>query len=417
VVDGSSDTIPQDVSKPILTLEEKKLMVAQHMAELKLGVIQPEFSYKVFKEQDEPEFEKFKKYHDRFLAGEVTPEQLEVYDGDWLAALKAKDRKKNADFINADGFQIRHNEIALLNNRPLTDLGNAERLVDQFGTFIRYCHPMSMWYIWNRNEGRWKGNENGYIHQMSKDVVRRIGYEAAHCSVPEHQKKMYAWAYQCECKTHIYQMSELASTQPNITVLPDDFDKDDMLFNLRNGTMNLQTGQLEPHNKDNNLSKLSDFDYTPNAKCPVFLNYLDRVFRNNPNKKELVSFLQRAVGYTLTGKTDEQCLFLLYGSGANGKSVFLDTLCALLGEYGAVTQSRTFTTNRGEINNDIAALQGKRFVCASENSTDSVLDESIIKQLTGGEMISARFFIRNSLHIDHGLKYGGHSITPLLSTI
>jgi len=100
---------------------------------------------------------------------------------------------------------------------------------------------------------------------------------------------------------------------------------------------------------------------------------------------------QRAVGYTLTGSTQEQCLFLLYGSGANGKSVFLDVILYMMGEYGTTTQSKSFTTDRGEISNDIAALAGMRLVCASENSSDSKLDESLIKQLTGGELISARF--------------------------
>ena len=148
---------------------------------------------------------------------------------------------------------------------------------------------------------------------------------------------------------------------------------------------------LDEHNRMNFITRLADYEYDERAQCPLFKKYLNRIFRSRTDKDDMIAFLQRAVGYTLTGATGEQCLFLLYGSGANGKSVFLDVLNALLGEYGTVTQSKTFTTERGEISNDIAALAGRRMVYASENSSDTHLDESIIKQLTGGENISARF--------------------------
>lgn len=373
------------------TQDEKRILIDQQMESIATGKIKPEFAFKTFIEEDAPEVKKFKEYHERYRAGEVTEQELQIYDGDWLLALKEKDRKKTLDFIDNEGYQLRRNEISIMNNRPTTDLGNAERLVDQYGTLIRYCHPMKSWYVWMYNEGRWKMDDNGYINRISKDVTRRILHEASRAPLDEMRRKLSSWGVQCECRTHLQGMMDLAQSDKKVIVAPDDFDKDDMLFNLRNGTFNLQTLKLEDHDKKNNISKLADFDYSPGATCPLFMAYLDRVFRGNPNKPEILKFIQRAMGYTLSGQTHEQCLFLLYGSGANGKSVFLDVFLALMGEYGTVTQSKTFTTDRGEISNDIAALAGKRYVCASENSSESNLDGELVKQLTGGEQVSARF--------------------------
>ena len=336
--------------------------------------------------------DEFNQYHSRFMNGEVTPKELEDFNGDWLKALKEKDRSKKNDIIESEGSTLRRNEIAVINDRPYTDLGNAERFVDQYVSVIKYCHPFKSWFVWNPAEGRWKLDANGYCYRIAKDVVRRIPSEAQRAPTQQKLKQGYNWAFQCENRSHLTGMIELAQSDKRILVTPDELDGNDYLFNLLNGTFNLKTLEIQEHKKSDNISRLAPYDYKPQATCPLFLKYLDRIFRNRKEKKqETISYLQRAVGYTLTGLTQEQCLFLLYGSGANGKSVFLDVLNALTGEYGTVAQSKSFTTNHGEINNDIAALSGKRMVCASENSSDTNLDESLIKQLTGGEEICARF--------------------------
>jgi putative DNA primase/helicase len=333
----------------------------------------------------------FKRYYQRFLNGEVSPQELQKFDGDWLRALKEKDHESSDDFLLNEGWSVRCINIAAVNNRPLTDFGNAERLVDQANYYIRYCHQFMAWYIYTNSEGRWKKDETGFINRIGKDTIRRINVEASRAPTTDSMKALSSWAYKCECRAALNNMVTLAQSSKRIVVLPDDLDKDDYLFNLRNGTFNLKTLTLDEHNRTNFITRFADYEYDSHAKCPMFERYLNRVFRSRADKEETISFLQRAVGYTLTGSTAEQCLFLFYGSGANGKSVFLDMLNALMGEYGTVTQSRTFTTERGEISNDIAALAGKRMVYASENSSDTHLDESIIKQLTGGENISARF--------------------------
>ncbi len=333
----------------------------------------------------------FKKYYQRFINGELSPQELQKYEGDWLRALKNKDSDERDDFLLSEGWAARCTNIAAVNNRPLTDFGNAERMVDQANYYIRFCHQFTSWYIYTRSEGRWKKDEVGFINRIGKDVIRRIHVEASRAPTTDSMKAFSGWAFKCECRAALNNMVSLAQNSKQVIVTPDDLDCDDYQFNLKNGTFNLKTLELAEHNRMNFITRLADYEYDEKARCPLFQKYLNRIFRSRQDKDEMIGFLQRAVGYTLTGSTGEQCLFLLYGSGANGKSVFLDVLNALLGEYGTVTQSKTFTTERGEISNDIAALAGKRMVYASENSSDTHLDESIIKQLTGGENISARF--------------------------
>jgi len=376
----------------IPTAEERKVLVDRHIKALEDGEVAPEFALKkdVALEAPSP-LPTYEDYYRRYLSGELTSEDLIRYDNDWLHALKEKDLSKKPDIIEGVGHRLRRDGLAVINSRPTTDMGNAERLVDQYSSEIRYCHQFNSWFIWNYPEGRWRKDSNGYIYRIAKDVTRRILHESSRAPLDVQVKALKTWAYSCENRQHINGMVELAQNDKIVVVSPDELDQDDFLFNVQNGTFNLKTLKLDTHKKTNKITKLADYKYDPSAKCPVFLKYLDRVFKNNPKKEEKIKYLQRCVGYTLTGSTKEQCLFLLHGSGANGKSVFINVVRALMGEYGTVTQSKTFTTDRGEISNDIAALSGCRFVCASENSSDTHLDESIIKQLTGGDEISARF--------------------------
>jgi putative DNA primase/helicase len=370
------------------TAAERKALVDQQFAALEAGTVSPEFAMKGTHSGSVDEVtQKFNEYHSRFTAGELTKEELDRYDGDWLTALKERDRKAHLDFVDDEGRQLIRNEKACVNARPKTDMGNSERLVDQFGNEIRYVHNFKSWLVWNYSEGRWKQDTNGTINRIAKDVTRRILIEASRAGTDE-AKKLSAWAFQCECRTHIDGMTVLAQNDKKIIVAPDELDQDDFLFNLRNGTFNLKTFELQPHDKKLNISKLADYEYDPKAQCPMFIKFLTRTFPDNPG---VIAYLQRAVGYSLTGSTIEQVLFLPHGTGNNGKSVFLETVRSLIGEYATVIQSKSLTTDRSAINNDIACLTGMRFVSASENSSDSKLDEEIVKLLTGGELIKARF--------------------------
>jgi putative DNA primase/helicase len=388
-----SESLPPPEEKPKLSHNEKTGIIDQYSAALLSKTVLPEFALKEISEADAGlDQDSYREYYNRYRVGELTKDELIRWDNDWLKALKEKDKLKKPDIITGGGFQARRDAIAQDKERRLTDLGNSERLIDQYSADIRYCHQFISWYIWNYQEGRWKKDDNGYIYRIAKDVTRRILNEASKMGEGDvRRKRLSEWAFVCENRSHINGMVDLAQNDKAILMSPDQMDQDDFKFNMRNGVFDLKTFSLGPHDKSLNITRLANYDYDERATCPKFLNFLERSFKSNKKKDEIIGYIQRAVGYTLTGSTAEQALFLLYGSGANGKSVLLGIIRALQDEYGTVTQSRTFTTDRGEISNDIAALAGVRFVSASENSSDTILDESTIKQLTGGEEVSARF--------------------------
>jgi len=276
--------------------------------------------------------------------------------------------------------------------RHCTDYGNCERFINLHGADVKYCKVFDAWYLWTQEEGRWKKDLLGAIQECAKETVRSIYAEAGRSGSDDERRKLAKWAMQCETTAHTNAIITLAKSDPFVVTEHDAFDQNLMVLNLANGTYNLSTHILEPHRKELLITKQAPIWYDPTADCPLFLAFLNRIFISHP---EIIPYLQRAIGYTLTGITQEDILFLLYGSGANGKSTLLNVLEALLGDYSVNTESSTFTTNRSDnVRNDLARLVGARLVTAAENSMDSNLDETLIKQLTGGDKIAARFLFQ-----------------------
>jgi putative DNA primase/helicase len=165
-------------------------------------------------------------------------------------------------------------------------------------------------------------------------------------------------------------------------------------LNCANGIVDLKTGKMLPHDKSAFMTKNTGISYDPKASCPTWIQFLESVFIvDDEVKQDVIEFLQKSIGYALTGDTSEQVVFFLWGTGRNGKSTFINTVKTLFGDYAKQTNSDTFTTkyNDNGINNDIARLQGSRFVSAVESEDGQRLSESLIKQLTGGEPVTARF--------------------------
>jgi putative DNA primase/helicase len=268
-----------------------------------------------------------------------------------------------------------------------SDLGNARRLVAAHGADVRFVPPWKKWLVWDGF--RWRLDETGRVMRRAKKVATELFREACRTDDADARKDRVRFALRSEMEPRLKAMLELAKSEPGIPVLPMDLDTDLDLLNVANGTLDLRTGErLEP-TRERLLTKLAPVRYDPDARCPLWESFLDRIFEGNTR---LIDYIQRAAGYTLTGSTDEHVFFLLHGLGQNGKSTFLETLRYVVGDYSRQSDFTTFLESKSErVRNDLARLFGARFVTAVEAKRRCTLDEAVIKQLTGGDVVTARF--------------------------
>jgi putative DNA primase/helicase len=269
----------------------------------------------------------------------------------------------------------------------LTDVGNAKRLVKQHGRDLRYCYPYNKFLIWDGK--RWQLDITGEADRRAKSSIAAVYIEAAHASDEDARKALARHALKSESDARLKAMLSQAQSESGMAVKPEDLDFNPFLLTVNNSTLNLRTGEFHSHRRADLITKLAPVDYDPHAACPLWESFLETIMAGKPG---LTNFLRRAVGYSLTGDTSERALFILYGSGANGKSTALETIRALLGDYATRTPAETLLARRDNaIPNDVAKLKGARFVSASETDEGRRLAEAQIKDLTGGDTISARF--------------------------
>lgn len=184
-------------------------------------------------------------------------------------------------------------------------------------------------------------------------------------------------------------MLRLARSEPGVVVFPQNLDANPLLLNCQNGTLELEASRLRKHQRNDLITKLAPVDFDPTARCPFWEEFLEEIFAAD---HELIAFVQKAIGYALTGNMREQAIFLLYGTGANGKTTFLETIRAMLGDYARNTNFSAFLQGQNSsARNDLARLVGARFVTASEVEEGRRLSEDVIKQITGGEPLTVRF--------------------------
>lgn len=277
-----------------------------------------------------------------------------------------------------------NDEVSRPGQRPSTDLGNAERLVDLHGERLRYSQELGTWLEYDGR--RWSTDRTGRAVSRAKEMVRSIYREAAEAPTSEERGALASHARRSEAGARIEAALKLAQSALPITVA--ELDRDQWLLNVTNGTVDLLTGELRPHRREDYITKLIDLPYDPGARCERWERFLAEV----QPAEDVRAFLHRAAGYSATGSARERIVIIGYGVGRNGKGTFLQTLREILGEYAVRTPSETLLARRGEsIPNDVAQLRGARFVFASETGDGRRLDEARVKDLTGGEDIPARF--------------------------
>lgn len=269
----------------------------------------------------------------------------------------------------------------------LTDTGNAERLVAMHGDQIRHV-PAQGWYVWNGTH--WTRDRTAALMRLAKQVALAINHDVANCEDDEQRRAIRRHAMRSESERGRKAMVALAATELEVIALAEDLDGNPWLLSVNNGTIDLRTGELHPHNPADLATKLAPVAYHPDASSTIWEQFIDTTTGGD---HELARFLQRVVGYTLTGDTSEEVLLFAHGPTATGKSTFLEAIRSVLGEYGTTADFETFLRRRGDagIRNDIARLAGARMVVSIEVDDGKQLAEGLIKALTGGDTVTARY--------------------------
>lgn len=291
----------------------------------------------------------------------------------------------------------------VLLNARLTDLGNGERLVEMHGDALRYVPTSKKWHCWDGR--RWVVDDLLDVQRRAKETVRAVGKLAFEMEYGADRIQRLKFAQDSESNGKLKAMIERAAAEPGIAVLPESFDAHPFLLNVANGVVDLSTGELGPHDRNLLMTKLVPVEYPgrDDAECPLWLAFLDRVFAGD---QVMISYVQRAIGYTLTGDTREQCLHLLYGTGANGKSTFQEIIADITGDYSLQADFSTFLEKKHNDGprNEIAALKGARYVRSSEIGEGKRFNEALIKTLTGGEKMRARFLYAEEFEFTPAFK-------------
>ena len=272
----------------------------------------------------------------------------------------------------------------------MTDTGNAHRLFDKFGNIIRYSYNRKKWFYWDGKV--WRADDSGEIKKLADVIVEDIKNEGYREQDEEIQESLLKWANKTASSKGKEAMIKECQHLDGIPASPDDFDAFPDYLNCQNGIVNLRNGELMPHDASFMMSKLCFSEYDTTDKKPeLWLKFLNDVTNGD---KELQEYIQKCIGYSISGSNREQCAYFLYGMGNNGKSTFLDTISDLLGGYSANAQPETIMMKKfgdGGANADIARLKSARFVTCEEPTEGVRLNEGLLKQLTGGSKITCRF--------------------------
>jgi putative DNA primase/helicase len=263
--------------------------------------------------------------------------------------------------------------LAAMNDAPpeVTEDKAALEFAERHRDELRHDHEMGKWFRWN---GKFWECERT---KLAFDWARKLARELAGAS-PSKQLSKIAFAAAVE---------RAAQADRAFAVTSKIWDSDPWLFNTPAGTVDLRTGKMRPHDLQDHITRVAPV--APGGEAPIWLKFLNRVTGGN---QELVDYLQRVVGYCITGSIKEHALFFLYGTGANGKSTFLNAITGAIGEYHRTAPIETFTASHTDRHpTDLAGLRGARLVTAIETEEGRRWAESRIKTLTAGDPVSARF--------------------------
>jgi putative DNA primase/helicase len=290
----------------------------------------------------------------------------------------------------------------------LNDAGRAAQFVDNHLEEIRYVPAFGRWLLWAGHH--WQRDEDGGITRLAVKHSQRLIADAATISNDAARASAVKEALAMGNAQRIERTLELAKCDRRVVVSHHTLDGNPFLLGVQNGVVELRTGTFRAGRRDDLITKRAGVSYVPGATCPRWLAFIAEVLADDP---ALVSYVQKLMGYTLTGDVSAQLFPFLFGIGKNGKSVFTETLHALLGEYGqrAPASLLTASANGREPTNEIARLHGARLVIGSETEEGARLAESRVKDLTGGDTLTGRFLYAEAFDFKPCLKlwmFGNH---------
>lgn len=269
----------------------------------------------------------------------------------------------------------------------LTDAGNAEYFTALYGDKLRYDHRRSRWLEWCGH--RWRQDSDGQVMRLALKAARDRYKNAVSIEDLNERESVAKWAIQSEQRSRLEATIAIAKSLIPIADSGENWDIDVWLFCVQNGVIDLRSGKLRDGQPTDQITMLAPVIFNEDAKAPRWLSFLNEIFNGD---NELIEWLQRYLGYCLTGDTREQTVAIPYGNGANGKTRLLATLRHVLGDYAYDAPFSTFElTQRAAIPNDLAALVGKRLVTSSETNESTRLNEARVKALSGQDTITARF--------------------------
>lgn len=277
-------------------------------------------------------------------------------------------------------------KVQACNGTPLTDTGNAELLAQLYGDQIRYDHRRRRWLLWRRHH--WEPDRDGHIFRLAVETSRQRYQHSVKIDNLKERERVASWSIQSESRMRIDSSLSIARSVKPIADSGESWDFDTWSLGVANGVVNLRTGVLRNGLPDDRITMSTGIAYDVAAKCPRWEQFLTEVF----DDKELVDWLWRALGYSISGDTTQQCVFIGHGKGANGKTRFIEALRGAIGDYSYSSPFSTFELyQRTGIPNDLAALEFKRFVTSSETNDNTRLNEARIKAISGGDPITARY--------------------------
>ncbi|MCX6681682.1 MAG: phage/plasmid primase, P4 family, partial [Methanoregula sp.] len=269
--------------------------------------------------------------------------------------------------------------------RKLTEIGNSEEFVEIYGDEVKYCYEMRKWLYWDTR--RWRVDNPGNVEKKAKNIVIGIYQDAAREDDTGLRQEIIKHAERSNNAAGVANL--LRCARVDIVISENDLDIDGYLLNLRNGTLDLRTLELKPHNKDDLLSKITNTEYLPDAPCPQWIEHIKTVFDGD---RDLITTFQEIAGYTLAGiGNPEAGFFVLHGKGRNGKSVTLKVLEHLFGDYAVNIAPQSLAWMKWDrVRTDLLHMRGARLITATEPKKSIKLDDGLIKSLTGGDRITAR---------------------------